>query len=100
MVHKVGTNYPTIKDIFDNYNENIKTLIKTSRKTILIPKGIMPIQAKEKKTIPRQRVKTSLHWKISPRGRTDFPVAANLTKKRVTARHTLVPRLDKLGAGN
>ena len=32
LVHKVCTNYPTIKDIFDNYNENIKTLIKTSRK--------------------------------------------------------------------
>ena len=30
LVHKVGTNYPTIKDIFDNYNETIKTLIKTS----------------------------------------------------------------------
>ena len=32
LVHKVGTNYPTIKDVFDSYNENIKTLIKTSRK--------------------------------------------------------------------
>ena len=84
LVHKVGTNYPTIKDIFDNYNENIKTLIKTSRKIILTLKGIMPIQARKKTMIPRQRVKTSLHWKISPRGRTAFPVAANFAKKRVT----------------
>ena len=37
LVHKVGTNYPTIKDIFDNYNENIKTLIKTSRKNNFNP---------------------------------------------------------------
>ena len=78
-MHKVGTNYPTIKDIFDNYNENIKTRIKTSRKK---PKEIMPIQAREKTIIPRQRVKTSLHWKISPRGWTEFPVAANFAKKK------------------
>ena len=32
LVHKIGTNHPTIKDIFENYNENIKTLIKNSRK--------------------------------------------------------------------
>ena len=37
LVHKVGTNYLTIKDIFDNYNENIKTLIKTSRKNNFNP---------------------------------------------------------------
>ena len=56
----------------------------------------MPIQARKKTIIPRQRVKTSLHWNISPRGRTAFPVAANFAKKSVTlwvaARHRLVPR--------
>ena len=32
LVHKVGTNYPTLIDIYDNYNEAIKTLIKTGMK--------------------------------------------------------------------
>ena len=103
-MHKVGTDYPTIKDIFDNYNESIKTLIKTSRKNNFNPERNNDYPSKKKTIIPRQRVKTSLHWKISPRRRTAFPVAANFAKKRVTlcvaARHTLVPRLDKLGAEN
>ncbi len=34
---KGDTNYPTIKDIFDNYNESIKTQIKTSRKNNFNP---------------------------------------------------------------
>ena len=42
----------------------------------------MPIQARKKTIIPRQRVKKSLHWKISPRGWTAFPVAANFAKKK------------------
>ena len=52
LVHKVGTNYPTIKDIFDNYNETIKTLIKTSRKNNFNPErnNDYPNRKKKKKT--------------------------------------------------
>ena len=56
-MHKFGTNYPTIKDIFDNYNENIKTLIKNNRKNNLTPKGIMPIQARKKNNNPKAESK-------------------------------------------
>ena len=51
LVHKVGTNYPTIKDIFDNYNENIKTLIKTSGKSNFNPERNNAYPSKGKKTI-------------------------------------------------
>ena len=46
-MHKVGTNYPTIKDIFDNYNETIKTLIKTSRKNNFNPERNNAYPSKE-----------------------------------------------------
>ena len=49
LVHKVGTNYPTIKDIFDNYNENIKTLTKTSRKNNFNPERNNAYPSKGKK---------------------------------------------------
>ena len=49
LVHKVGTNYPTIKDIFDNYNENIKTLIKTSRKNNFNPERNNAYPSKKEK---------------------------------------------------
>ena len=81
LVHKVGTNYPTIKDIFDNYNENIKTLIKTNRKNNFNPEKNNAYPSKEKNNNPKAESKTSLHWKISPRGRTAFPVAANFAKR-------------------
>ena len=48
-MHKVGTNYPTIKDIFDNYNESIKTLIKNSRKNNFNPERNNAYPSKEKK---------------------------------------------------
>ena len=64
LVPKVGTNYPTIKDISDNYNETIKTLIKTCWKNNFNPEMNIAYPSKEKTTIPRQRVKTPLHWKI------------------------------------
>ena len=42
MVHKVSDNYPTITDIFDNYNEVIKTLTKTtSVRPKIVSKPIM-----------------------------------------------------------
>ena len=47
-MHKVGTYYPTIKDIFDNYNENIKTIIKTSRKNDVNPEKNNAYPSKEK----------------------------------------------------
>ena len=58
-----------------------KPLLKQAGKIILTLKGIMPFQAPPP-IIPRQRVKMSLHWKISPRGRTAFTVAANFAKKK------------------
>ena len=30
LIHKVDTNYPTVVDLFDNYNDLIKTLLRTS----------------------------------------------------------------------
>ena len=53
LVHKVGTNYPTIKDIFDNYNESIKTLIKTSRKNDFNLERNNAYPSKEKKNSPK-----------------------------------------------
>ena len=47
-MHKVGTNYPTIKDIFDNDNENIKTLIKTIRKNNFNPERNNAYPSKKK----------------------------------------------------
>ena len=49
LVHKVDTNYPTIKDIFDNYNETIKTLMKTSRKNNFNPERNNDYPSKKKK---------------------------------------------------
>ena len=57
LVHKVDTNYPTIKDIFDNYNENIKTLIKTSRKNNFNPKRNNANPNKEKNNNPKAESK-------------------------------------------
>ena len=57
LVHKVGTNYPTIKDIFDNYNETIKTLIKTSRKNNFNPKRNNTYPSKEKNNNPKAESK-------------------------------------------
>ena len=32
MVHKIGSNYPSLKELFDNYHDLIKTIIRTSLK--------------------------------------------------------------------
>ena len=52
-MHKIGTNYPTIKDIFDNYNESIKTLIKTSRKNNFNLERNNAYPSKEKSNNPK-----------------------------------------------
>ena len=54
LLHKVGTNYPTIKDIFDNYNETIKTLTKTSRKNNFNPERNNAYPSKKKKKKKKQ----------------------------------------------
>ena len=56
-MHKVGTNYQTIKDIFDNYNETIKTLMKTSRKNIFNPERNNAYPSKEKNNNPKAESK-------------------------------------------
>ena len=57
LVHKFSTNYPTIKDIFDNYNENIKTLIKTSRKNNFNPERNNAYPSKKKNNHPKAESK-------------------------------------------
>ena len=57
LVHKVGTNYPIIKDIFDNYNESIKTLIKTSIKNNFNPERNNDNPSKEKNNNPKAESK-------------------------------------------
>ena len=42
LVHKVNHNYPFVEKLFDNYNENIQTLIRTS-----IPKNVVKFEKKE-----------------------------------------------------
>ena len=32
LVHKIGSNYPSLKELFDNYHDLIKTIIRTSLK--------------------------------------------------------------------
>ena len=57
FVHKVGTNYPTIKDTFDNYNENIKTLIKTNRKNNFNPERNNAYPSQDKTNNPKAEIK-------------------------------------------
>ena len=40
LVHKIGSNYPSLKELFDNYHDLIKTIIRTSlKKKIFVQKS-------------------------------------------------------------
>ena len=80
LVHKVGTNYPTIKDIFDNYNESIKTLIKTSRKNNFNPKRNNAYPSKEKNNNPKAESKNVSQENFTTRA-DSIPSCCKLCKK-------------------
>ena len=56
LVHKIGSNYPSLKELFDNYHDLIKTRIRTSLKNIFFyqkSKTISQGHDDHKKFIPK-----------------------------------------------
>ena len=52
LVHEIGSNYPSLKELFDNYHDSLKTIIRTSlknkffiKKAKLYHKGTMIIRS-------------------------------------------------------
>ena len=81
-MHKVGTNYPTIKDIFDNYNETIKTLIKTSRKNNFNPERNNAYPSKKNNNNPEEESKNVSAQENFTTRADSIPSCCKLCKKK------------------
>jgi uncharacterized membrane protein YfhO len=58
LIHRVVSNYPTLDDIFANYNELLKTLISTKYKSVTVEKPEKDKESVKSKTYSNSQSKT------------------------------------------